>query len=132
MFKSNNCTSFHLWWKESLVKHWKISKYCETECRSLVPSGGYWNPLFWYAVACIFIAIVLQHGCSPANLLHIFRTPFYNNTSGRLHLNFWASASEIWKVFYISLLHLTHRNWNEINLLIIATHKDGRDCWVHV
>ena len=23
-----------------------------------------------------FIEIILQHGCSPVNLLHIFRTPF--------------------------------------------------------
>ena len=25
---------------------------------------------------CNFIEITLQHGCSPVNLLHIFRTPF--------------------------------------------------------
>ena len=28
--------------------------------------------------------ITLQHGCSPVNVLHIFRTPFPKNTSGRL------------------------------------------------
>ena len=28
-----------------------------------------------------------EHGCSPVNLLYIFRTPFPKNTSGRLHLN---------------------------------------------
>ena len=27
-----------------------------------------------------FIKIALQHGCSPVNLLHIFRTPFFQNT----------------------------------------------------
>ena len=27
-----------------------------------------------------FIEITLRHGCSPVNLLHIFRTPFYKNT----------------------------------------------------
>ena len=31
-----------------------------------------------------FIEITLQHGSSPVNLLHIFRTPFLKNTSGRL------------------------------------------------
>ena len=31
-----------------------------------------------------FIEITLRHGCSPVNLLHIFRTPFTNNTSERL------------------------------------------------
>ena len=32
MFISNNRTSFHLWWKENLVKHRKVSKYHETDC----------------------------------------------------------------------------------------------------
>ena len=29
-----------------------------------------------------FIEIALRHGCSPINLLHIFRTTFPRNTSG--------------------------------------------------
>ena len=33
-----------------------------------------------------FIAITLQHGFPPVNLLHIFRTPFSKNTSERLLL----------------------------------------------
>ena len=33
-----------------------------------------------------FIEIVLRHGCSPVNLLHIFRTPFPRNTFGWLFL----------------------------------------------
>ena len=33
-----------------------------------------------------FIEIALRHGCSPVNLLHIFRTPFPKNTSGGLLL----------------------------------------------
>ena len=32
---------------------------------------------------CIFN---IRHGCSPVNLLHIFRTPFPKNTPGRLLL----------------------------------------------
>ena len=32
------------------------------------------------------IEITLPHGCSPVNLLHIFRTPFPRNTSGWLLL----------------------------------------------
>ena len=31
---------------------------------------------------CNFIEFKLRHGCSPVNLLHIFRTPFLKNTSG--------------------------------------------------
>ena len=33
------------------------------------------------------IEIILRHGCSLVNLLHIFRIPFTKNTSGRLLLN---------------------------------------------
>ena len=35
---------------------------------------------------CNFIEIALRYGCSPVNLLHIFRTPFLKKTSGRLVL----------------------------------------------
>ena len=34
------------------------------------------------ALLCNFIEIILRHGCSPVNLLHIFRTTFTKNTSG--------------------------------------------------
>ena len=34
-----------------------------------------------------FIEITLRHGCSPVNLLHIFRTAFVKKTSERLLLN---------------------------------------------
>ena len=37
-----------------------------------------------------FIEIALRHGCSPVNLLHIFRTPFLKNTSGWLLLH-WSN-----------------------------------------
>ena len=33
-----------------------------------------------------FIEITLRHGCSPVNVMHIFKTPFPNNTFGRLLL----------------------------------------------
>ena len=36
-----------------------------------------------------FIEIALRHGCSPANLLHIFRTPLLKKTSERLLLLFF-------------------------------------------
>ena len=37
---------------------------------------------------CNFIVITLWHGCSPVNLLHIFRSPFSKKTSGRVLLNY--------------------------------------------
>ena len=39
-------------------------------------------------VASNFTEIALRHGCSPVNLLHIFRTPFHKNISGWLLLSF--------------------------------------------
>ena len=42
---------------------------------------------------CNFIEIVLRHGCSPGNLLHVFRAPFLNNTSEWLLLIFWSTFS---------------------------------------
>ena len=39
------------------------------------------------ALHCNFIEITLRHGCSPVNVLHMFRIPFLKNTSGRLLLN---------------------------------------------
>ena len=35
---------------------------------------------------CDLNKVALQHGCSPVNLLHIFRTPFTQSTSGWLLL----------------------------------------------
>ena len=43
---------------------------------------------------CNFIEITLWDGCSSVNLLHIFRTPFPKNTSGRLLLE---------RVIYVSI-----------------------------
>ena len=49
---------------------------------------------------CNFIEITIWHWCcSPVNLMHIFRTPFYENTSGGLLLNFLG----LWKYTIISL-----------------------------
>ena len=39
-----------------------------------------------------FIEITLWHGCSPVNLMHIFRTPFPKNTYGRLLLIQFSSS----------------------------------------
>ena len=39
MLISKNRLLFHLWWKESLVKHQKVSKYYETDCTCFLWSG---------------------------------------------------------------------------------------------
>ena len=52
-----------------------------------------------------FIEITLPHGCSPVNLLHIFRTPFLKNTSGRLLLKMSVSILDK-KRFQFSSINL--------------------------
>ena len=42
-----------------------------------------------------FIEITLRHGCSPVNLLHIFRILFLKNTSGQLLLIDVLSAEDL-------------------------------------
>ena len=69
-------------------------------------------------VACNFIEVALQHGCSPVNFLHDFRTPIYNNTSEGLLLNL-----KVFEKAYVSLLNLTVRNLNKINVFIILIIK---------
>ena len=59
----------------------RYSKICskftrEHPCRSVIS----------IKLLCNFIETTLRHGCSPENLLHIFRTPFTKNTSGWLLL----------------------------------------------
>ena len=49
-----------------------------------------------------FIKLTLQHGCSPVNLLHIFRTPFPKTTSRWLLLLYFLIAIK---------LNLTHNCW---------------------
>ena len=43
-------------------------------------------------ILCNYIEVTLRHGCSPVNLLHIFRTPFTKNTSGSLLLGSFAEV----------------------------------------
>ena len=54
------------------------------------------------SVISINLKITLRYGCSPVNLLHIFRTPFLKNTSGRLLL--YIICRERWtKICAVSL-----------------------------
>ena len=53
-----------------------------------------------------FIEITLSHGCSPVNLLHIFKTPFQQNTSGWLFLKTlteYTSTADL-KAFHTNVL----------------------------
>ena len=56
-------------------------KFC-SKCTREHPCGS----VISVKLLCNFIEIALWHGCSPVNLLHIFRTLFSRNTSGWLLL----------------------------------------------
>ena len=53
-------------------------------------------------VLCNFIEIVLLHECSPVNLLHLFRTPFFKNISGCLLLENWHVL--VWVYLYQNVM----------------------------
>ena len=44
---SNNHPSFHLLWKENLLKHQKFSKYYETDCTSAFDVISFVTYNFW-------------------------------------------------------------------------------------
>ena len=79
------------------VFFWKgVLKICskftgEYPCRSAISTK----------LLCNFIEIALRQGCSPVNLVHIFRSPFPNNTPGWLLLKSY-NAIIIW--LHINLL----------------------------
>ena len=56
-----------------------------------------WLPVIWIKLQSNLIEITLRHGCSPVNLLHIFRTPFPRNTSWWLLLNIFKTRRFIEK-----------------------------------
>ena len=63
-----------------------------------------------------FIEITLRHGCSPVNLLHIFRILFLKNTSGQLLLIDVLSAEDLdfikikkTRIQYCILFHLSQQ-----------------------
>ena len=80
-----------------------------------------------------FIEVALRHGCSPVNLLDIFRTPFTKNNSGRLFLNIFSNgknltclkgtnifSNNLWQ-FTLKYLPFWRRIWMERTELVFTT-----------
>ena len=63
---------------------------------------------------CNSIEIARRHGCSLVNLMHILRTPFLKNTSGRL-LTKWA-ATIMAKISALSVLEESCFHYGENNV----------------
>ena len=61
----------------------------------------------------VAIEITLRHGCSPVNLLHLFRTPFPKNTSEWLLL-----VIPTYEVLHSSAFHsFSHYYWELFSLV---------------
>ena len=83
--------------------------------------AAYFQNIFSQEHVCYFIEITLRHGFSPVILLHIFRTPFLSNASGRLLLNIdivLISKNSGWKPWTVFLKKLHHTCLTE--------------CWIHL
>ena len=64
------------------------------------------------------VALLLRHGCSPVNLLHIFKTPLPKNTFWGLHLLIWlwfglnlTLWSSIYNIYFIYGPLVTTKNF---------------------
>ena len=68
---------------------------------------------------CNFIEIAFRHGCSPVNLLHIFRTPFSKNTSGGLPLK--VHDKTFVPVSFLVTLHAVGLQFNFIKMRLRQT-----------
>ena len=84
----------------------------EHSCRSVISIKSQSN----------VIEITLQHGCSPVNLLHIFRTLFPKNTAGWLRRCFrllWVVQSVVVIIRRIQNL-FQHLRWIYLQKLLVA------------
>ena len=84
---------------------------------------------------CNFIEITLRHGCSPVNLLHIFRAPFTKNTSGRLLLNLDLSSirnSESNSIFKSKLLSFIRSVQNNITIFSTFLTSQGSELLIRL
>ena len=71
---------------------------------------------------CNLIEIKIQHGCSSVNLLHIFRTTFPKNTSGRLLLVFVSATFEYHKM--VKKENIKDENEDEKNSLFSSNQNN--------
>ena len=73
---------------------------------------------------CNFIEIALRHGCSPVNLLHIFKTPFPKNTCRWLLLYFLPSQINL----IILVLKIKHNFHNFRQIQKTSNLKSKQTC----
>ena len=81
----------------------------EHPCRSTISIKLQSKKSFSVKLQSNFIETALRHGCSPVNLMHIFRIPFLKNTSEWLLLKLWTfyPGSSQLQFWYISNIDTT-------------------------
>ena len=79
-----------------LSEHFRTTAFKKTECSENSQQIYRRIPILkCYLLSNFKVEITLWYGCS-VNLLHIFRTPFYKNTYGRLLLKKFHYTCLIW------------------------------------
>ena len=113
MFISNNGASFHLWWKENLVKHWKVSKYYETDCSKTI---YYWQKLFLLTLV------------SHSKVIKFISSKNFNRVKMRRFLKPW--IKNIWSSFLINFLYINIAAFKIFNLHTLRILFDWNNCFV--
>ena len=88
-----------------------LRKRCSGNMQQIYRRTPCWSVIS-IKLLCNFIEITLRHGCSPLNLLHIFKTPFTKNISGWLLLHRVFKGSDI--IFWPPLKATTVRIWSHL------------------
>ena len=94
MIISNNRPSLHFWWKENLVKHQKVSKYYETDCK-------------------LHQGVLLKMRINTGSLISLSFKLGYNDFFS-LSMKYFIILNTAWKVsvFWVMLIRISpHTNW---------------------
>ena len=95
-----------------------LSKYFLKICSKFTGEHP-WRSVISIKLLCNFIKIKLRHGCSPVNLLHIFRAPFSkNNSRGLLLISPVCISQKVNVVILAISIWLLIYNFSNINLII--------------
>ena len=86
LFASNGSNWGNLFFAEAAVQRCSQEKAFWKYVANLLENTCACRNAISIKLLCNFVEITLRHGCSPVNLLHIFRTTFLRNTSGQLLL----------------------------------------------
>ena len=128
MFISHNRASFHLWWKENLLKHQKVSKYYESGCNNLLKENVVSLYTRWKALSCKLLIWLFKD-----QLWNIQTKGQYSNCNERKHSwevlffflkiepeihasvwSFWVAFSNIFETYLVKFSFMSTMILNSI------------------